>query len=579
MGNELSSCVRHLPRERFFVLYGDMLRLTGGNYAKTCAHRVLETKTNDRLVALMDAGVQEVVDDDLWVTISWQDFEARAMGLYAQRSFQNVLPEMIKEGYVLGCYVRLDEEGRPERDEKTGKVLRFPTLGQAQSGREHVGPVARQYRYCFDKVNAALDRLYPRPPEPEPPGEEDPGKSHEEQDETDQEAGEADDEEQEEGSQQGDAARPTQEGIPGQTTPSPVSSIVPASAKNTRGSVEGSSKIARGVVAKLLAGSSNFASNKNLRESESDSNITEESAYAVAPGGAETKDDLQNALGNDAAVWSIEGILNLAAIWLPALPTNRSRKQLEADREKWQQAAKRLRESSAFAGLSDEERVAWLERQMRYMTDPSSPCSWQKFMRLNHPQAQVRLWHVADNAWSMCNEMEKFGWWPSDVRLPSGRDDDGRRDRGGQAEQVEEQEAAFSAPALPHPHPQRATARVARTKNEDEGVEAAEVERSESLELPVEVEPAEMEMEPVGMDEEEAQRVLEAIKRDCPLLGVRRRKSTGGGYVLEVMTSMEKMLLVYEPEQWDVALAAQRRPLSERLAALRARRAQERMAS
>ncbi len=322
------------------------------------------------------------------------------------------------------------------------------------------------------------------------------------------------------------------------------------------------SKTARPPVAKLLGGSSNFASNKNLRESESDSNITEESAYAVAPGGAETKDDLQNALGNDAAVWSIEGILNLAAIWLPALPTNRSRKQLEADREKWQQAAKRLRESSAFAGLSDEERVAWLERQMRYMTDPSSPCSWQKFMRLNHPQAQVRLWHVADNAWSMCNEMEKCNWWPSDgasgdVRLPSGRDDDGRRDRGGQAEQVEEQEEYWP----PEEEPARE-------------VEGAEVCISESSEIVVE--PAEPELEPVGMDEEEAQRVLEAIKRDCPLLGVRRRKSTGGGYVLEVMTSMEKMLLVYEPEQWDVALAAQRRPLSERLAELRAKRDAER---
>ncbi len=231
MGTDLSSCVRHLPREHFLVLYGDILKLTKGNYAKTCAHRVLETKTNDRLVALMDAGVQEVVDDDLWVTISWQDFEARAMGLYAQRSFQNVLPEMIKEGYVLGCYVRLDEEGRPERDEKTGEVLRFPTLGQAQSGREHVGPVARQYLYCFDKVNAALDRLYPRPPEPEPepPGEEDTGESHEEQ---------------EEGSQQEDETRPTQEGIQGKPAPSPASTIVSGNAKNTRGKAGGSSKIA-----------------------------------------------------------------------------------------------------------------------------------------------------------------------------------------------------------------------------------------------------------------------------------------------------------------------------------------------
>jgi hypothetical protein len=422
--SDTTSCVRHQARTRFFVIYGDFLTICGNNFADASALRVLETKTNDRLVALREEGRTEIRPDDLWLTLFWQDFAGRSLHLYDVRSFQAALPRLERCGYVRSRFVKVDEQGRLLREGETGMILVYATYKQAQCDRVHAGTIVKQYLFLYTAVNAAIDKLPDggdggKPPSP-------PSGSTDDKSET----GESGKDVGADGGRGG--AESTREGNPRAETHPPASSPIVAEgqAKFPGGSTKSQGNPPPGShdpLESLPTPPSKYFEDplESLqtppgKDSNNNYYVIQESAPRIPPQESLAPDGAV-VVGTEEAeqevrketVWCMEGILNLAAIWLAPLPTNRRAQQREKDQAHWEEAAQQIVADPYLAQFSEAERVELLVCVMRYMTEENTPCGWQRFMRMNYPGAQARLWHVATNLVAVLSEMRAYGWQPA----------------------------------------------------------------------------------------------------------------------------------------------------------------------
>lgn len=523
---DMTSCIRHAARSRFFVLYEDFLILTGWNYTDASALRVLETKTNDRIAQVRETRGAEPKQSDLWITLLWNDYDERSLHLYDGRSYQSSLPRLEKLGFVQSRYVKLDDLGQLMRDERTHALLIYDTYKAAQCDRAHPGTIVKQYLYLCEVVNAAIDNLgkgnppppppAPRPPRPgaQEPGDDAPSGANDPAPDTAGDKGPSSQEEDEAIAREGNPRTPANRSSSGSSIVADgIEKLLEGSA-NSPGNGGGTvgnfaatpCQISETSLENTVRPVGKDSNNKNQMQ-ESDARIDEESAAGAAdgaPDGAETIFFEKKFLGDgeDAErLWSREAILNLAAVYLPALAANRRQKQLQEDAFNWDQAAKRVFESSALHSLaSDEARINHLVRLFLYMTTPSSPCSWQRFMRQRHPDAPVRLWHVANNAISMSMEMEQFDWWPIDT---------------GQGD-----------PFLhSHSHEQREADRERETE----------------------------ELAALGMCEVEADDLMAVISGRCPDWGVRKRRLLidEDRWRVEFSADRQKAAYVYRRQDWS----------------------------
>ncbi len=551
MGDVLS-CVRHAVRKRFFVLYEDFLDIADKDYKQACTHRVLETKTNDRLTYLREQGIDDPGIDDLWITLERNDFRSRSLGLYDGRSYYEALKSMERKKFVKKRYIKVDRDGEPVLDEQ-GNLLVYTTYRQAQKDRQHSGAILPQYLYCYWNVNNEISKCNPD----EPPSPFDDGPSDGDADEIEEDEGKelAEEGEENEATEHGDQPsnphnRP-REGNPQTQGGSLVSSIVSkGSAKFPGGMTNGLQGAGKntdppGHFSNPLGNSanrpredvptpvSNFSSNKNLLQ-ESNSRIPE--STESAPDGAVETFSFEN-------IWSYEAILNLAAIWLPPLPTHLRHEQLEDNQQKWEEAARKLLTDPSFTCYEPEQAITRFVRQMRYMTDPTSPCSWRRFMSANYPGTTVKLWHVANNATKIGQEMDQYAWYPED-------------------EQVEEEENGWYPPE---------DDQVQDLVEEDHDPEPV---MTPELSLP-HTEPLmdEPEVLPSGMDAYEADQLVARIRGQRPLWITNRRRH-GTGYLVEVQMSNNQIKHLYSPADWQTLQEASRLSFQERVARARASRSQ-----
>ncbi len=547
---DLSSCIRHAAQSRFFMLFEDFLAISGGDIKEACAHRVLETRTNDRLVYLREQGIEPTIDD-LWITPTRRDFSNRTLGLYDGRAFHEPLKNMERKKFVRKRYIKIDQNGEQIRD-ADGQLLVYRTYREAQEDKQNAGAILKQYLYCFWFINKEITRKYPDKP-PTPSGDDvPPDESGKE--ETDEETSEN---EAEEGDQPSDYYPVcSREGNP-QTSSSSlrVSSIVtegmpffPGGKTNTlqgvgnfaRGAGNSSNPPGKGANSpqeKVPTAPGKSASNKILLQ-ESSSRIPE-STKESAPDGAVEAALFENDL------WNFEAIMNLAAIWLPPLPTHLKPEQLQKNQQRWEDAARHLLTDPSFTCYEPEQAINRLIRQMRYMTDPNSPCSWRKFMAINYPNAAVRLWHVANNAGTVGVEMDKYGWYPEDEQREEESD--------WQPEEEEQPEEMQS---------------LVEEDRDPEPVMTPELPAAQTEPLAFE-----LEVQPEGMDAYEADQLAKTIQGQHPLWIVKRRRH-GLKYLVEIQMSNNQIKQLYSPTDWQLLQEASRLSFQERIARMRATRSQ-----
>ena len=510
MSSNRSSCIRHKSGGLFFVLYEDYLEITGYHYAQAAALRVLETKTDDRLTYLREKEQETITDEDLWITLDREDFEQRSLKLYDGRSYHDAIPPLEQSHLVHIRYIKLDENGKPLKDEHARQLLVYCSIQEARRDKAHPGLIVKQYRLDYRAVNKKINELeggddqpppppppaapVPPPPAAPPDGSPPPAPSSEEGDPP------VDSVEAREGNLRAHT-EPTDEPIIAE----PLENF-PEQGTNGIGTFSADYRqIFPAPLEETPMSTGNSSDYKNLSRESFSSRISEESAAARADGapvGAETIFFEKKFLGDGETerLWSREAILNLAAVYLPALPTNRRKKQLQEDAFNWDQAAKHVFEGWTFRQLAtDEERINHLVRLLLYMTTPSSPCSWQQFMRQRHPDAPIRLWHVANNAISMSMEMEQFGWWPVDT---------------GQGD-----------PFL----------------RSHEQIGGADRERETG------------ELVSLGMCEVEADELMAVISRRCPDWGVRKRRLSidADRWRVDFSADRQKAAYVYRRQDWS----------------------------
>jgi len=114
--------------------------------------------------------------------------------------------------------------------------------------------------------------------------------------------------------------------------------------------------------------------------------------------------------GNEE-IWTVEAILNLAAQYLPELPTHISKKQQTENETQWRQAAEDILEASLFRLMGPEGAIEHLVHLLQSVSDPTSSSWWMQTFTLEQGK-DVRLWHLAKNHNAIGQDLLKTGWQP-----------------------------------------------------------------------------------------------------------------------------------------------------------------------
>jgi len=499
-------------RGAFFVKYQEYYDLCGEDWNKADAHRVLETKLNDRATVLRESG-QPLTEENLWLTLTWEDFVKRSLHDAEQTSFRKVLPELEKDGYVKSRYVKLDDDNQPVRNKK-GKVVWWETYQEARTDHDYQGIVVRQYLYLYEKVNKALARLWGE----DRPDDDGPGGG---------EKGSTDDESNE-GARGGNlqSASIDSSSVATSITQSTLSKTTGYGVSRTKslspetgGGENGEHTLSKTTdlpCRKEQEYPAKNDNNKNL-SIESCEESEESSKISVAPDGAEVglSSFFENALANALATpeescWSREGIANLLAVFLAPLPAMR-KEQRQKDEERWQQAIETIFLHMALSFEDKQKRPIIFSDLLQFVTRSNSPCKYRRWwMEHIGDINKLRPWHVADNLSRIYQDLLKSGWRPENAH------------REQSAESIAEE---LSQPNNPEPD--------------------REPEPTVTPEPEVEV------GAPVGMDGAVAHEVARYIHQERPGYCVEIEKCAGGGYYLEVAAHVERVFRIVTQEDLD----------------------------
>lgn len=404
-----TSCVRHKANTRFFIKYEDILDLCDGDQAKAAAHRVLETRTNDQLTALEVQGKKKPSDEELWITMRWEDFVKRSLGDREKTSFRRVLPELVKDGYVLSRYVKLDEDGITLVCDASNQPYTYATYREAKEDTAVPGLIVNQYRYLYKKVNRHLNTEASEeedsdepPPPPPPEGNEPPtGKGK--------------------GSARGGNLQNATASSRESTTrggnlqsSSPVQSIS-SHAKNGMGDSTEEEAPAQSSRPPCSNGQPSAVGMGRLpcsneqrppAQMSSNKNLLRESVGRMRKGSSSAHGFTE---AEEEHLWTMEAVLNLAAQYLPTLPEHVNAKQRTANQQRWQEAAHTILTAPRFRQIPESDAVTLLVQFLSYMTKPHSPSFWVCDFGY-----EVRLWHLANNIDRIYRDMTKYGWyyWP-----------------------------------------------------------------------------------------------------------------------------------------------------------------------
>ena len=437
MSSATTSCVMHLPNTRFFVKSEDILTIIcHGSQAKCAAHRVLEVKTNGRFALWENDGNEgEPPEDFLWFLMDWDDFVKWSLNDRERTSFRMVIPQIEEDGYLLSRYVKVEEiEGRDGRRIRrvlchaAGQPLTWQTYKAAAADHQVKGIIMTQYRYLYHEVNNKL--IASMPPDPERP--------------------------ERKGTEASVAAvnmgQAAQEGVTSTTQPgcsvgggnldhtaAPRSHCSSTPCQNQQGGTdEGVVEIDKEAGMPVVNADNPPCQNQQPplseptrppcqnRQQESitiEESVKDNEGSPVAPvgaGGDVLVDSRFTEDGADAppeALWTVEGILNQAAMYLTPLPAHIKQKQQNENNEKWMRAARRIHQSSYFAQIPEAYRPEELARLLGYLTDPTSPCAYRCYVEKKlAPRAFVpRLWHLADNLDCIAKDMDEHPAWQPQV--------------------------------------------------------------------------------------------------------------------------------------------------------------------
>lgn len=134
-------------RSRAFKMHEDFILICNWSHPQAAVLEVLTEASDERIRQL--GYTPETVDPQfLWLSLSYHDFYERVVGftLYALRK---ALDDLEKRGWVEVRYVR-----------QNGGLIVYQSNAQAQSDKEHDGPITKQYRFRFDLVQQAIDAKF-----------------------------------------------------------------------------------------------------------------------------------------------------------------------------------------------------------------------------------------------------------------------------------------------------------------------------------------------------------------------------------------------------------------------------------
>ncbi|SRR5579875_533485 len=521
--SEYTSCLTH--EGRFFVRYEDMYYFCGEDRQKQAAHRVLETKTNDRLTVLRETG-QPIIEDNLWITLSWEDYVERSIHDAEQSSFRRMLPQIEKDGYVRSRYVKLDRAGQPIINRKSGKAYAWKTYQEAHADRTVDGLIMNQYLYLYQKVQHELNRLHGNVP---PDGG---GDGPDEEGATDDAINDR---------ARGGNLRDASIGTSSVATSIPQSTLlsrtgVQNSARSTLSPETGTGQNGQNRVSKrtgtllnstgcLSTGTSLPCSNeqtppvqknnnKNLIRESSEESEKESPRISVAPVGAEV-DGCSSFFENDSATpescWSREGIANLAAVFLSPLPW-RSREEHRKDMERWQLAIEKIYSSAVLGIESENERPIVLSNMLQFVMTEGSPSKYRaNWLRDIKDIRRVKLWNIADNLFFIYKDLMKTGWKPQSETITAGD----------------------KLPVVSYPEPDR----------DPESVVTPEPEN------PIEQEALGA---PVGYSREEATAIIADIRRERDGYFAECKPNGYGGYYVEAYIRLDNIHQITDQQQLEV---------------------------
>lgn len=409
----------------------------------TAVH-VLDMERKYQIILLQNQGVSEedLTEEMLGFALTWRQFADLANHHYCERSFEEIIKEVVKAKVARRYYVECHRErggynGREAltlvRDE-AGQLRLYKTLEEAQDSRLEGGEIVNYFFFDPGEVNDLTAKVYnlPRPPDSGPGSRKNGHKNggaqhvssadgHVEQPPAEMKTSAQVGNFTTDFSISGEMISQGSQNCEGLSTESYQNSqnsqeVEKGSQKNRGGGADGNqgSQNCTATPRKFAGqGSQNcegnprkFASNKNSNKE------TIESTEEVITNGASGAIALALSQFDFSQPITTEAIDQLARLCYPLMK--------EAALAHATTSARTLAESGVVARIG----LRALAANMLYHVDESSPCRWRPWCRDTYkkPKLAMRPWQLESETvlWKMHQEREEAAWWPDILPSPTG---------------------------------------------------------------------------------------------------------------------------------------------------------------